>query len=700
MPTRIYTVSNGSHEVEFEWDGDGDPTEADIEQVFSSVPQGPAGGGFVPPKPGLPDPRQQQRPQVPAFKVGDPQGATEPTFGERFTEAAYQTGPTRLVEPDNIGGTAGAVTGAGLMATGFGAPFAIPAAMAVTGAVSKGLGGRTSYGERLGNSDQDMDVLRDVALEGAGGLVGAAVPKVASRVGRAMYRGGLRAVSDNPAVEDQLVETGIREGITVGRAGANKLQGTIKRLGAEVRKTLEAIDDQTINPETALSNVRRLRSAMEAQGAQPGELQAVDNVLETYTSRFGKGLRPTEAQTTKVGIYERNAPQYDSDKLAGAGKRAEMEFASGLREGLEETSAAAGTPVKATNQRLAQLYDLQEAVTSARKSGASVQPGDITSLAFTGAPYTVARAGLRAKPLTYVGGKLARFGDRLDVGNVGPYFEDTERNALDRVANVARQTELARTRADIATKRAPSNFDTQVPIERPGEDFVLGAQAADIPMEQHTWASTADEALWEARAREGSTRELATIPPRGGVGSPTSGGGFGASRTPIAPSGPTAQGSFGSAQTPAQWARQAPSVEPSMGNTGPEFHGVTAGDPVQGFAGRPRPSQPVQANQAIDTEALLRESEALDQADELARSAQNVPYEQQLDEGGPIANSSGVTDVSREAVNAADQWDYFVVKAGKTPRPLVGIRPEDMSLNPGERLARRPKGTSDRLMLY
>ena len=323
-----------------------------------------------------------------------------PAFAD-LRDAAYNASPLPMFEKENLPGTAGAVVGAGLGATGFGASVSVPASMAVAGGVTKLMGG------------SNEDAAKNAAWELAGPIGGMALNRaVLQPVGKALIRTGLNIGNATPHEVDQVVETAIRENVSPGRHGWFKAQNRVDALNQKVREMIEGLEGQSVNPSTAMANLRKLRVELETSGgATRGELAAVDNLIEDY-SRYGR-MKPIDAHELKASIQHRISSSYDQTvpSTVNEGRQA---YAAGLRQEIEEAGKRGGhTEIGATNERVGNLRELQKMM-STQPQQSRVQGSDVAAAKMFGPEAAFTRMALRPRAQAYLGLKMARTGRLID----------------------------------------------------------------------------------------------------------------------------------------------------------------------------------------------------------------------------------------------------------------------------------------------
>ena len=668
-------------------DLDDSTLEASVRQKYPGVyddmvgDDGPADGGYVPPMPGLPNPgRTQTRPSVPAFS----EEQLKPTFAERAVEAGYQTGPTRLVEPDNIAGTAGAIAGAGAaMVPAIGPIAAIPTAAAVTGLTSKLVGGRKNYFERIDNEDQNSDIARDVAFEGLGGVAGLALPQVLKTGGRMAYRAGLKANMLPDAKVRELVETGVTEDIGLTRRGEGVVSGRIKGLNDAVAQTIDSLKNETVDLGIGLGNLRKLRAEKASNFATPEELGPLDRLIADYTERAGRvsnfaNKAPTPlAQSIKVEGQSQLAKAYAADGVSPTVKEGRKAFVAGVREGIENTADKAGagvtfdgttTSLGKANARTAKLHDLEDAMHG--RTAGMIQPGDVSSAGFLGPVYTAARMVLRPGPLGWVGRKAARLGDALDISSVPGRIANQEAQTVEDEARAATKAIFEQNNkprgADLDALDIPvenrgealTDFDRAYPIERLPEDGsvvdVLGQPARRPTPEDVAWERVMDQrrqvAEAEQRAATGHARDARLTREYGVQG---------------------------------EWDRKAQEpVQMMLGEPGAEFQmplrEAEAALPIRSTNPLERPA-PQPADRFMSAPRAEPPPTSQGVKSVVMEEADNVPL------------------AAPKAVNGtpAPEAQVFIVKAGQTPRPVPPGEAANVVLGPGERLAKRANGGAE-----
>lgn len=331
-----------------------------------------------------------------------------PTWDEA-KQAFYETSPLPNLEKENLPRTLGTLAAipAGI------ALGAATAPVAATIALPALLGGSVAASTKWAQGGTPGEQFKEFALQAGPDMLIPSVGRVLGNAGRMMYRGGLRAVG-TPVEVDDLIETGIREGITASRKGWRNAQSKIDRLNEAVRNIVEKTPG-TANPQVALGNLQKLRNEMAGpnSGATADQIAAVDRAIEHYAQQWAKpgGHSAVDAHLTKVDLQRRAKPGYDQD-LPTAAREAQMQAAAGWRKETERLAKEAGAPdISSLNARIGKLHELQDVVVQAP---ARFRASDINAARYAGPKGLAVQLGLRSAPMTAVGRRMARFGDFFD----------------------------------------------------------------------------------------------------------------------------------------------------------------------------------------------------------------------------------------------------------------------------------------------
>jgi hypothetical protein len=316
-------------------------------------------------------------------------------------------------------------------------PLGIPA-----GVIAGAMGSGTAEG--VASGDKERGVKRGVndAIVGgltAGVLKGASlvprIPAGMSNVGRTLYRGSLKA-QQTPEIADALTEVGIREDINSSRGGYFKAQDligteTTPGLTDEVERLVKTLDGE-VNPTRGIGMVRSYRDRI-ARTAPDSDIAAINQMLAEYERKFAGMMQPMDAHGVKKEIWQRNEKTFDAN-LPPVRKEAETIFGSGLRQEIERLGNEQGVPqIGPLNKRIGEIVELRDALQSGHNR---VTPHDATMATAVGPKYAVARTALRPQVQSWVGGKLARAGDRMgghvaptvdplaEIGSAGYRFDD------------------------------------------------------------------------------------------------------------------------------------------------------------------------------------------------------------------------------------------------------------------------------------
>lgn len=247
-----------------------------------------------------------------------------------------------------------------------------------------GRGGIVNTGvQQALNPDSDR-ISKDFALGGAGELVGAGAGKLAEKVAPSAKAMGSRLYDSlfkrgTKTLEHELASEG---GETLGKEMYDRgawgklktLQGEAKaassKTGGELDELIATKADTTIDNNTRIQELQKLKSKMMGVPSLEGQLSKIDDMILELKDRPSFTSLP-EAQAAKKNIYARDEASYLKD-VNPISKEVDMAEARALKESVEEPFIGEdGTnPVRDMNKELSYQTRLKDALS---KKEAEVQ---------------------------------------------------------------------------------------------------------------------------------------------------------------------------------------------------------------------------------------------------------------------------------------------------------------------------------------
>lgn len=599
--------------------------------------------------------------------------------------------------PPLVGGAAG--IGAGVLTAN--PLIGIGTAMAATGATGAAMGKAPN------------DIAWDVGMEGLGGAPAVIGPALA-RGGRRMIRSAW-GIKGDIADTDRQVQTILKEGLDQTYKGKQKIASKIDQLNAEVRKTIEGIEGNTLTVDRGLANMEQLYKESAKGVASPEELAALRGRIDMFRERFNKPVSAIEMHDRKVQLQREGAAAY-TQETPTLRKQGDQKLTQGLREEIEAAAenAGVGDRVGPVNARVGNLREIEDVINS-RPEALAFTGGDVASAAMFGPINAGIRIALRNQ--SRLGRGVALVGDTLNsiyriptrtVAPAGKMLPELSRQTMSKEALEAIRAEEARV---LGKGGVPG-------IERPGDYSYQFDRFGDIPVT----GTVDDVGMWEARARANTMPNPRVRPETlDELGVPQAGT---ETWTPDALDQlgiPVERGSTNPSDLYLEQYLAAKRQELAASQQAQGTARTMRGNALIDQESRRMPQQMTLGEPAPDARQLpmfedgqphpLRlDAQTQPQAvrpQDLHMSGQTKmtvdPTIEVLDPeelSGVQPNFSGTTDASTEALKAlAEGWEYAAARVGSQPRPLIGIRPEDFSLNPGEQLVRRKKGKT-RWMRY
>ncbi len=469
MPKR-YTVQNNEtgKTVTFDWNDDvNPPTDADLEEVFAADAATSAASHHP-------------------LNIFDPESGIRKLPGKVWD--------TITSHPAEAGAMAAGIAAAPLT----GGMSALPmmatmgAASAAGAAAGRGIS-EAAQGHSLEEALPKMG--HDALVEGTMNAAFSGVGPGLTSVGRGLYRSALRKaipMGASAADVEQLVDTGIREGINVSAKGASKATDVIEGLSGDVRKLVDSLN-VTVDPEKGFKQIAAFRAKKAAGGALQPELDAIDKVAEDYASRFGSAMPGSQAQTLKEGIWRETSNAWEK-QLNPSKVEAQKAFGTGIKEGIEDVTGGATGAVAKKNARMGDLIELRNKIAHGSAREATPGAAEAADLVIGGPAMAVGKAiGRSPRMKSFVGRKVADVGEFLDP-RFGFRPQDLEARAVSPAAVVTSP-------ATKPVPKAPTTLDQFGIPEEAGTQWAPDAlDALGVPVERGS--ADVDEAWMRRYAQD------------------------------------------------------------------------------------------------------------------------------------------------------------------------------------------------------
>lgn len=320
-----YTVedSQTGKRITFEWDGAGQPTDSDMEQVFAEArsmqpTQTPA------PIPNTPPDRQTLR-DLAAMAAPYARPALE--MGGALAGAALSS-PGNVVAP----GLA-SLAGAGLGFAG---------GRQVANALDEFAGSRKTATLPEALASTAMAIPEGAAMEAGGAITNKAiqaglkmVSKAAPRIYESVAKIAPRSV---PKFErDRAVKTALENEIPATQKGMGKLRGKIDDLNDQISRLIEGAKDSgkgTLSVDSIVSRLEDVKTwAMKSFADPTPVLKSIDEYKAGVLNTRGGEISVSAAQKLKQGIYRRLTDSAYGE-FSTASKEMDKAFARGIKEEL------------------------------------------------------------------------------------------------------------------------------------------------------------------------------------------------------------------------------------------------------------------------------------------------------------------------------------------------------------------------------
>lgn len=243
------------------------------------------------------------------------------------------------------------------------APLAAAAPLTTALSLGGGMAGQTlgqKAASAMGASPDQAALAGDVGGL-AGGYAGAKLPAVAGRaalLGRtpeAAYQSALKpSTTIPPAKVAQLVGTGLKEGIPVSPAGAEKLSSLIDDVNDKIAAEIQSDPTRPISKGKVLQRLNSVVNNFSQQVTPASDLNAVAEAGQEFDAAHPADISAADAQAMKQGTYRQL-----SSKAYGEIKSASIESQKALARGLKEELATAFPELNNLNAQDSKLLNLQ-----------------------------------------------------------------------------------------------------------------------------------------------------------------------------------------------------------------------------------------------------------------------------------------------------------------------------------------------------
>jgi hypothetical protein len=370
---RVYTIEDDrGREIDFEWDREDEPTDADMRQIATAADD------------------WQAPPMHPHARVG---------------QAVLDAGRAAL-DPENlpvIGGVLGGIVGSAIP----GAGTVIGGSLGATlggglGAAGRAMSRSTAGAPEPTAGELATDIGAAGAREGVTAAIGGGLVKGAGAVGRGLYR---RALGPSRAVLEEfpdVVETGIRHGFNVTPKGAARAEAAGMASGRAAREVVRsspaAAQGVRLKTDEVLTGLDRLRAAAsKSPTANKGIAQIdafADEVRASHPQGFNaEGLLDLKQGADKAGRAAHRAADVGGNMDAGAIAEMNKAIADRARGVLNEQIPG----IRPINARTQSLMGVRTAIDEATARPSQLTPRVLASLGAGGS------AGLLTNPIAGAG---------------------------------------------------------------------------------------------------------------------------------------------------------------------------------------------------------------------------------------------------------------------------------------------------------
>lgn len=250
----------------------------------------------------------------------------------------------------------------------------------VAGAVAGGaLGGLAGEGYRQAISDvagmpvqnpgkEDLKEFGIGAASSLGGEVLGLAARPVAGLARGLYQSALKPTAK--LAEQGVVQTGLKEGITVGQKGLTKTTSIIGSLNDDIARAIKDAGKAgaTVNADDVVTRLQSVKDFYGNTVLGKSLVKEIDEVGKAFTQQHGKELTVEAAQTLKknTNVLLR--------KMYGQISTATGEATKGVVRGLKEEIVKQVPEVAKLNARESTLIPLEKALTNAVRREANKNP--------------------------------------------------------------------------------------------------------------------------------------------------------------------------------------------------------------------------------------------------------------------------------------------------------------------------------------
>lgn len=205
------------------------------------------------------------------------------------------------------------------------------------------------------------NALGSVALGEAGGAAIRTLPKPTTVLGRAAllgktpeaaYESALRpSTTLSQAERSAIVNTGLKEGIPISKAGLEKLQGSIQDLNKSIADNIAKDPNRPIDPNKVATRADAAKAKFRNQVNAQGDLDAIEASKNQFLKE-NPSLGAADAQAMKQGTYRVLKGKF------GEQGSASVEAQKALARGLKEEIATQFPEIAKLNAQESRLLDL------------------------------------------------------------------------------------------------------------------------------------------------------------------------------------------------------------------------------------------------------------------------------------------------------------------------------------------------------
>jgi hypothetical protein len=155
---------------------------------------------------------------------------------------------------------------------------------------------------------------------------------------------------------DQLVKTGVQEGIPVSSTGLRMVEQKIARIGQQIKDGTKAKADQgaTVDSTKVLSTLDDLENFYKNTAAPDDALKTIQSIRDEFLRYHGKEIPLDVAQKIKVSTYQALKKSY------GEMKTAKIEGLKQVARGLKEQISEVFPEIRALNEKQSKLLGLDD----------------------------------------------------------------------------------------------------------------------------------------------------------------------------------------------------------------------------------------------------------------------------------------------------------------------------------------------------